>query len=46
VILKIVPKTGYEMYTGENRLRAAKESKNRNSDAASEQSLELVGNFF
>jgi hypothetical protein len=43
--MKIVPLAGYDMYTGENRPMTAKESRNRNSDAAFEQSLELVSVF-
>jgi hypothetical protein len=34
VILKIVPKVGYGMNTAENRQVTAKESRNRNSNAA------------
>ncbi len=34
MILKIVPKAGLDMYTGENLPRTAKESLNRNYDAA------------
>jgi hypothetical protein len=55
VTLKVVPKpncsseyfsiTGYDMYTGEIRPMTAKESRNQNSDAASEQSLDLVSVF-
>jgi hypothetical protein len=34
VILKIVPKAGYDMYTREDLPMTAKESRNRNSEAA------------
>ncbi len=45
MILKIVPKAGYDMYTREDRPMTAKESRNRNSEAAFGTSSELVSVF-
>jgi hypothetical protein len=45
VILKIVPKAGYDMYTRQNQPMTAKKSRNSNSDAALGTTCKIVSVF-